>query len=76
MKVHRMNIGIGLGTGDAHVRFGLIRFGSRVDVYLPEGVHPLVGVGKEGLTASPDEIASYLRAGAAATWAESARTSS
>lgn len=26
-------------------RFGLIRFGSRVDVYLPEGVVPLVGVG-------------------------------
>ena len=24
-------------------RFGLIRFGSRVDVYLPEGVKPLVG---------------------------------
>ena len=22
--------------------FGLIRFGSRMDVYLPEGVHPLV----------------------------------
>lgn len=27
-------------------RFGLIRFGSRVDVYLPEGVHPLVVVGQ------------------------------
>lgn len=27
-------------------RFGLIRFGSRVDVYLPEGVHPLVIVGQ------------------------------
>jgi phosphatidylserine decarboxylase len=27
-------------------RFGLIRFGSRVDVYLPEGVRPLVGVGQ------------------------------
>lgn len=27
-------------------RFGLIRFGSRVDVYLPEGVVPLVGVGQ------------------------------
>lgn len=27
-------------------RFGLIRFGSRVDVYLPEGVHPLVSVGQ------------------------------
>lgn len=27
-------------------RFGLIRFGSRVDVYLPEGVHSLVSVGQ------------------------------
>lgn len=26
-------------------RFGLIRFGSRVDVYMPEGLHPLVAVG-------------------------------
>lgn len=27
-------------------RFGLIRFGSRVDVYLPQGVQPLVSVGQ------------------------------
>ncbi|WP_342358395.1 phosphatidylserine decarboxylase [Terrarubrum flagellatum] len=27
-------------------RYGLIRFGSRVDVYLPEGVTPLVGLGQ------------------------------
>jgi phosphatidylserine decarboxylase len=27
-------------------RFGLIRFGSRVDVYLPEGITPLVGEGQ------------------------------
>lgn len=27
-------------------RFGLIRFGSRVDVYLPEGVEPLVQLGQ------------------------------
>jgi phosphatidylserine decarboxylase len=27
-------------------RFGLIRFGSRVDVYLPDGVKPLVGLGQ------------------------------
>ena len=27
-------------------RFGLIRFGSRVDVYLPDGVMPLVAVGQ------------------------------
>ena len=30
------------GTGE---RFGLIRFGSRLDLYLPEGVAPLVAVG-------------------------------
>lgn len=27
-------------------RFGLIRFGSRLDVYLPHGVEPLVGLGQ------------------------------
>ncbi|WP_417723465.1 phosphatidylserine decarboxylase [Salipiger sp.] len=27
-------------------RFGLIRFGSRLDVYLPDGVPPLVGIGQ------------------------------
>jgi phosphatidylserine decarboxylase len=31
---------------EAGERFGLIRFGSRVDVYLPEGVTALVGVGQ------------------------------
>ncbi len=30
---------------DAGERFGLIRFGSRVDVYLPPGARPLVAVG-------------------------------
>ena len=30
-------------------RFGLIRFGSRVDVYLPEGVLPLVGEGQKAV---------------------------
>ena len=30
-------------------RFGLIRFGSRVDVYLPEGVAPLVAVGQRAV---------------------------
>lgn len=34
-------------TGD---RFGLIRFGSRVDVYLPEGTHPLVVCGQNTLS--------------------------
>ncbi|TVS03222.1 MAG: phosphatidylserine decarboxylase [Rhodobacteraceae bacterium] len=32
-----------LGTGE---RFGMIRFGSRVDVYLPEGAEPLVSLGQ------------------------------
>ena len=35
--------GQSLRTGE---RFGLIRFGSRLDVYLPEGVAPLVAVGQ------------------------------
>ena len=30
-------------------RFGMIRFGSRVDVYLPEGVAPLVAVGQRSV---------------------------
>lgn len=30
-------------------RFGLIRFGSRVDVYLPEGTRALVGVGQKAI---------------------------
>lgn len=36
-------IGATMQTGE---RFGLIRFGSRLDVYLPEGVEPLVSVGQ------------------------------
>ncbi|MEP2678126.1 phosphatidylserine decarboxylase [Tateyamaria sp.] len=32
-----------LRTGE---RFGLIRFGSRLDVYLPDGVEPLVNIGQ------------------------------
>ncbi len=35
--------GQGLRTGE---RFGLIRFGSRVDVYLPDGVAPQVALGQ------------------------------
>ena len=30
-------------------RFGIIRFGSRVDVYLPEGVAPLVAPGQRAV---------------------------
>ena len=36
-------VGQSLRAGD---RFGLIRFGSRLDVYLPEGVAPLVALGQ------------------------------
>ena len=35
-----------IGVGD---RFGLIRFGSRVDVFLPEGVRVLVGQGAKAI---------------------------
>ncbi len=30
-------------------RFGLIRFGSRLDIYLPEGVSPLIAVGQTAI---------------------------
>ena len=30
-------------------KFGLIRFGSRVDIYLPEDVYPLVTVGQRAI---------------------------
>ncbi len=36
-------IGAKMATGE---RFGLIRFGSRLDVYLPEGVEPQVRIGQ------------------------------
>jgi phosphatidylserine decarboxylase len=35
-----------LATGE---RFGMIRFGSRLDVYLPEGVTPLIAVGQTAI---------------------------
>ena len=41
--------GTSLGAGE---RIGMIRFGSRVDVYLPEGVRPLAA---EGQTATAGE---------------------
>jgi phosphatidylserine decarboxylase len=42
-------------------RIGMIRFGSRVDVYLPDGVKPLVA---EGQTAIAGEtLIADLRAG-------------
>jgi len=39
-------------------RFGIIRFGSRVDVYLPDGVQPLVAVGQM-TTAGETVLADY-----------------
>jgi phosphatidylserine decarboxylase len=39
----RLNVGDSVQTGQ---RFGMIRFGSRVDIYLPPGVNALVSVGQ------------------------------
>lgn len=50
-----------LGQGE---RFGLIRFGSRVDVYLPIGTTPLVGEGQTAI--SGETVLADLRAGAGA----------
>ncbi len=41
-------------------RFGMIRFGSRVDVYLPEGVAPLVSVGQR--TVAGETVVADVRA--------------
>ena len=38
--------GDNIGVGD---RFGLIRFGSRVDVYMPSGARPMVAVGARAI---------------------------
>jgi phosphatidylserine decarboxylase len=49
----RLNVGDAVQTGQ---RFGMIRFGSRVDVYLPPGVNVLVSVGQR-MTAGETVIA-------------------
>lgn len=47
LVARRIRCDVGEGTPvRAGQRFGLIRFGSRLDVYLPEGVAPLVAVGQ------------------------------
>jgi phosphatidylserine decarboxylase len=38
--------GVTIGAGE---RFGMIRFGSRLDVYLPEGVRPMVAEGQTAI---------------------------
>ncbi|MGB3179705.1 MAG: phosphatidylserine decarboxylase [Albidovulum sp.] len=48
--------GVALQTGQ---RFGMIRFGSRLDVYLPEGVSPLVTVG-QGMIAGETVLADLM----------------
>jgi phosphatidylserine decarboxylase len=53
--------GQSLRTGE---RFGLIRFGSRLDVYLPPGVAPLVAVGQK-MIAGETIIAELGRVGPA-----------
>ncbi len=42
-------------------RFGLIRFGSRTDIYLPDGVEPLIGVGQNMI--GGETIIADLKAG-------------
>ncbi len=41
-----VRVGETIGGGD---RFGMIRFGSRLDIYLPEGVRPLVAEGQTAI---------------------------
>ena len=45
-----------IGAGE---RFGLIRFGSRVDVYVPGAVEPLVGMGTK--TVAGETVLADLR---------------
>lgn len=58
----RCNLAVGqvVTTGE---RFGLIRFGSRVDVYLPEGVAPLVAAGQR--TVAGETVIADLQSGEA-----------
>jgi len=50
--------GVSIGAGE---RFGLIRFGSRVDVYLPEGVKALVAEGQ--ISIAGETIIADLKSG-------------
>ncbi|MDY0882696.1 phosphatidylserine decarboxylase [Dongia soli] len=55
-------------TVRAGERFGIIRFGSRVDVYLPDGVQPLVAVGQ--LTTGGETVLADIRSDEAARLGE------
>lgn len=48
-------------TINAGQRFGMIRFGSRLDVYLPEGIPPLVAVGQTAIAG--ETVLADLRVG-------------
>jgi phosphatidylserine decarboxylase len=50
--------GASVGVGE---RIGMIRFGSRVDVYLPDGVRPLVAEGQSSIAG--ETVLADLRAG-------------
>jgi phosphatidylserine decarboxylase len=50
--------GQSIGAGE---RFGMIRFGSRLDVYLPEGTPPLVATGQTSIAG--ETVLADLRAG-------------
>jgi phosphatidylserine decarboxylase len=50
--------GQSVGAGE---RFGMIRFGSRLDVYLPEGVAPVVAVGQTAIAG--ETVLADLRVG-------------
>jgi phosphatidylserine decarboxylase len=49
-------------TVRAGERFGIIRFGSRTDIYLPEGTEPLVAVGQTMI--GGETVVADLEAGA------------
>jgi phosphatidylserine decarboxylase len=53
--------GENLGVGD---RFGLIRFGSRVDVYMPSAARPMVAIGSRAVAG--ETVLADLTAGASA----------
>ena len=49
-------VGNGLSMGE---RFGLIRFGSRLDVFLPDGIEPAVGLGQTAVAG--ETVLAHLR---------------